>query len=121
METIGDMRIINREECFRQDWNIDGWVYKNYREFEKKSHEVCYIPESGIDEKYAIGDFIPKQYLDVYSYWEILAVVKKHFDDDIAEKVCEDLFFHLRWTSPEVLLEAWINLGYPDNKSCLSL
>lgn len=121
MRTIGQIRILKRERYFRLDWNGDGWVYKNYREFKEKSHEVCYIPERGVDERYASDVFVPKQYLHTYSYWDLLAVVKKHFDGDMAEKVCEELFCHLRWSYPEVLLEAWINLGYPNDKSCISV
>jgi len=92
-----------------------GWIYKNYLEFEKKSNNICYIPELSTNDNeeptlentvtYNYSDFLDlaKGFLEtnkISNEWCIKNNVTPH---DIAK----ELFESVDWQSPETLLDEW--------------
>lgn len=47
---------ISPDGTVEKDFYVQGWIYKNYDNFEKKKG-VCYVPELS-DEKYTYDDFL---------------------------------------------------------------
>ncbi|AIY85375.1 hypothetical protein U729_3219 (plasmid) [Clostridium baratii str. Sullivan] len=88
---IGSKELQNDGEyLYTRGYSAQGKVYKDYNEFNKKSKEVCYIPELS-DYKYNYHDFFN------------IALGNK--------RLAKELFDVVDWQSPETYLDELINNG----------
>ena len=91
------------EYIYIRGQSAQGDVYKNYDEFNKKSNEVCYMPE--------LSDY-------KYTYFDFLNIA---YDN---EKLAKELFYVVDWQSPETYLDELINNGnvkIADNKAYFNI
>jgi hypothetical protein len=81
-----------------------GTIYKNFKAFEDKSKEICYIPEFN-DSKYTYNDYI-----------EIAKELFKQLDVEGNPEVLANLLFEFStWQSPETLIDEWEGMGEFDD------
>jgi len=83
----------------------NGYVYKNSLAFDKKSDEICYIPELGIE-----GNIITEE-TSAYKYSDFLELaikyIKRNNLKDTPQKIAEKLFDCVDWQHPSTLLDDW--------------
>lgn len=110
METIGKIEngIITKE------FYGQGFVYKNFKAFENKTDEVCYVPEFSSDE----GDE-SLEGNSTYTYNDFISIAKEAFKDlgfeGSPETLAKLLFESCNWQSPETLVSEWDTSGEFEN------
>ena len=109
METIG--KIVNGN-VIKDYYKKEGYIYKNFNEFNNKTKNICYIPEES-------GESNKLKDNTTYNYFDFLELsqesyntnehIKKEMDNNLytVEEFAEALFLSCNWQHPETLLEAW--------------
>ena len=112
METIGKIE----NGIITLEFYGQGYIYKNFKNFNDKSDEICYIPEFCSDD-----DVMTIENSTTYSYNDFFELTKGMYDsyDDVKEwcdknnvtphDIAEDLFHSVDWQHPETLLDEWIS------------
>jgi len=84
----------------------NGYVYKNYIEFDKKSDKICYIPEFGLNDKNIIDkESYVFRYIDFFNMAK--EYVKNNNLNNTYEDIARDIFDLVDWQHPKTLLDEW--------------
>lgn len=108
METLGK---INKCGLIEHEYTGNGFVYKNFDEFEAKSNKPCYAPEYAetVEEAYSYKDLfeITKEFVERNEeVQEYIAENKLSI-----EHITEVLFESLDWQDPNTEIDQWQNYG----------
>lgn len=95
-----------------KEYHGQGCIYKNFKAFQDKSDEVCYVPELS-DEKYTYKDFLDAAQKFIDENEDVKEYCQS--EDTTAEDIAENLFDMVDWQAPETLIADWeINGSYTE-------
>lgn len=109
-ETVGK---ILENGIVEKEYHGQGCIYKNFEAFEKKTDEVCYVPEltdeDTVEEGYKYKDFVEL----AQSFIDENEDVKEYCEESktSAEDIATELFQAVDWQHPSTLIDEWQNSG----------